>query len=205
MTRLPLRAAALAAALCAALPANARACEAAGVQGPQARWWHAGTWRPLAEGDALPQAGVILSTGPGSRVDLACPGGLAVTIGADTEVNLGPLLTRPERGPFLQLLHGAVGLAAQARDWLGLEVRTPLAIASVRSTEWLALHDPAGGSAVFVRAGAVRFRPLGPGAPLALGPGEGVDIAPGAPPGAVATWGAGRVEAVGARLGFGWR
>jgi hypothetical protein len=139
---------------------------------------------------------------------IACDDGIVVTVGTSTEVNLATLLApegEQDETVVIQLLSGAAAVAASARRWLGFDLRAPLAIASVRSTEWLALHDPQEGTAFFVRSGSVRVRPLVPGRPVVLEAGEGVDIPPGGPIGEVKEWGGTRIEAVGARLGFDWR
>lgn len=188
-------------------PASALECALDAAEGPEARWWHAGVWRELTTAP-LPEAeGVIVSTPAGARVELLCEDGTRVTLGPETEVNLASLLPSPPHGvgaAAVQLLDGIVGLAVEARRGLGFELRAPLAIASVRSTRWLAEADRAH-TAFFVREGRVRVRPTDEGPGRSLDPGEGLDLRPGEPVGPVVEWGAPRVAETRARLGLSWR
>jgi FecR protein. len=167
--------------------------------------WSAGAWRaavagPLRPGDAK------LRTGPEARAELSCAEGVTATVGPDTELNL-ETLSAPPAGAFdvvLQAVAGIVGLVAPGPRRGRAELRAPLAIAAARGTAWLVQVGPEDASAVFVREGRVRVTPLAGGAPATLGPGEGVDVtADGA--GQVVAWGAPRVAAARAALGFGWR
>ena len=208
--RRPAATAALAAALvlCAAAPAQARLCRIAAVEGAGAELWVEGRWRNVASADlplALPPVAAILRTGPEARVRLACDDGVEATLGTSSELNLATLTEpAPDGGVVMRLIRGVVAAAARGA-WPRFEIRSPLVIAAVRSTEWLVVHDPAEGSAVFVRAGEVAVRALEGSGAATLGPGEGVDMPPGGPLSPVKTWGAARVEALGARLGPGWR
>lgn len=191
-------------ALLPALPALARDCAAEGVSAP-AEIWIAGAWRPLARGP-LPAEALILRTGPRAHVLVTCTDGVRVTLGERSEFSLGTLTESahsPDRSIVMRLVGGIVGVAAKGA-WPKFEVQAPLAIAAVRSTEWLVMHDETAGSAVFVREGAVRVRPLAPGAPVTLSAGEGVDIARGAGMGPVRRWPEARVAAAAARLGPSW-
>lgn len=184
--------------------AGERACAVSGMEGADAVLWRFGEVRPLTVG-ALPPGEASIETGGTTRVEILCDDGVAVTIGADTRVSLESLVgAEPSKSVVLQIIEGVVGAVAPGRNWRGFELRSPLAIAAIRSTEWLMQHDPASGSAVFVREGRVRVSSPRGEAYATLGPGEGIDVGPeGA--GATKTWGAARVEAVGDRLGFGWR
>ncbi|HUF55807.1 MAG TPA: FecR domain-containing protein [Thermohalobaculum sp.] len=181
--------------------AEARECQVARLEGQTVRVWHEGTWSPL--GDRLPAGAAKIETGRETRVEIRCDDGVVVTVGIATEVNL-EVLTGPQAGAaeaVLQLIRGIVGVVAPAVS--GFDVRTPLAIASVRSTEWLVEHGADEGSAVFVRAGRVGVRT--PGGRVALGPGEGITVPPSGEAEPVKVWGAPRIERSGQALGFGWR
>lgn len=190
------------AALVALEPAAAlvRACVVAAVDGPEARQWAAGAWSPLAPGQPV-SAEAKLATGPGTRLKLACDGGIVVTVGVGTEVNLETLAGQGD-SVVVQLIEGIIGLLAPPAGWRRFEVRTPLAIASVRGTEWLVEHG-AEASAVFVRDGRVAVRARGGGG--TLGPGEGITIAAGGGPGEVKVWGPPRIARATAALGFDWQ
>ena len=182
--------------------AEARECSVARLEGQAVRVWHEGGWSPLGT-DRLPDGAAKIETGRETRVEIRCDDGVVVTVGVATEVNL-EVLAGPGAGAaeaVLQLIRGIVGVVAPAAA--GFQVRTPLAIASVRSTEWLVEHGAEEGSAVFVRAGRVGV--VTPSRRVVLGPGEGITVPPSGEAGPVKTWGAPRIERSGAALGFGWR
>ncbi|SFH67356.1 FecR family protein [Albimonas pacifica] len=200
--------AAVIAALCAAGGAEARTCSIAAIEGAGAELWVEGRWRAIAAPDLprpLPPVAAILRTGPDARLELTCNDGVAVTLGVSSELNLATLTEpSPDGGVLLRLLRGAVAAVARG-GWPEFEIRSPLVIAAVRSTEWAVIHEPTEGSAVFVREGVVAVRAAqGEGAAV-LAAGEGVDMPPAGPLGPVRSWGAPRVAALGARLGHGWR
>ncbi|HUF87460.1 MAG TPA: FecR domain-containing protein [Thermohalobaculum sp.] len=185
----------------AAPGALARDCAVEAVEGEDVRAWSAGAWSALRPGQSLaPEAKV--ATGAGSRVKIACDDGIVVTVGSASEVNL-EALTTPGDSVIVQLIDGIVGLFAPERV-RRFEVRTPLAIASVRSTGWLVEHDADEGSAVFVRAGAVAVAARS-GGRFRLAPGEGITITPDGVPGEVKTWGPPRIARSTEALGFDWR
>lgn len=181
--------------------ADPRSCTVAAIDGPEALGWHAGEWAWLRAGQAV-AAEAKIATGGATRVKVACGDGTVVTIGSATEVNLESLVG-PAAGVVIQLLDGIVGLLAPGGTQ-GFVVRTPLAIASVRSTEWLVEHSGTDGSAVFVRAGRVRVAPRAGGS-VTLGPGEGVTVPPEGPAGAVKAWGEARIARSTVALGFDWQ
>ena len=84
-------------------------------------------------------------------------------------------------------------------------MRTPLAIASARTTTWLVEYAEATGTGVFVRLGSVDVAAARGGATARLDAGEGVTIVPGAARVQVVRWGEGRIAGAGATLGFGWQ
>ena len=181
-------------------------CAIARLEGAPVELWAAGLWRaaetgPMAEGVAK------LRTGGGARVEIVCAQGLVVTVAPETEVNLASLTEGPPAGAFLQIVRGLIGLVLERPAARPVEIRGPLAIAAARSTEWLGEVPPAGGTAFFVSEGAVGVRPSGAAAfpPATLGPGEGITVAADGSAGPVVEWGAARVTAARAALGFGWR
>ena len=181
--------------------ADPRFCTVEAVDGPEALGWHAGEWAPLRAGQAVAFEAKI-STNDATRVKIACDDGIVVTVGTGTEVNLESLVG-PTAGIVLQLIEGIVGLLAPGGGE-SFDVRTPLAIASVRSTEWLVEHSATDGSAVFVRAGRVGVAPRR-GDRVTLDPGEGITIPPEGPAGEVKTWGEARISRSTAALGFDWQ
>lgn len=191
----------------AAAGAAARDCAVTGMEG-RAELWRAGVWRAVETGP-LPAAELKLRTARASRVRIACDDGLVVTVAAGAEVNLDSVTGRGDgaRDVVIQLIRGLIGLWAPERRWRRLEVRTPLAIASARQTRWLVEAPEPGGAAVFVAEGAVAVRPAARGGfPTAiLRAGEGVTVAPDGSRGPVVAWGAPRIDAARAALGFGWR
>lgn len=199
-------------AICAAIflsaaPPDARAqdprfCQVEAIEGEGAYGWAAGEWEPLRTGQAVAFEGKVSTDGQ-TRVKIGCGDGIVVAIGTATEVNLETLVSQSD-DVILQLLNGIVGLIAPGERAGGFMVRTPVAIASVRSTEWLVEHEPADGSAVFVRAGRVGVAARA-GGRATLGAGEGVSVAPDGTAGEVKTWGEARIERSTARLGFGWQ
>lgn len=191
---------------CFIIPASAAArdCALTGLDGTPVEIWAQGVWRPAAPGP-LTSEDAVLRTGPTARAEIACDDGLTLTVGIATEVNLETLLAPDRSGIMLKLYRGILGLVAPGPREGGTAVLGPLAIAAARSTEWLAQVEATGATAAFVRAGLIEVTPVGvAGEPALLGPGEGRDVrAEGAGP--VVTWGAPRVAASGAALGFGWR
>lgn len=184
----------------AATAAEARECEVARLEGQTVRIWHEGSWSPLAPGP-LPAGATKVETGRETRVEIRCDDGVVVTVGVATEVNLEVLSgAEADRGrAVLQLIRGIVGVVSGR----GFQVRTPLAIASARSTAWLVEHDAAEGSAVFVREGRVGVR--APSQAVVLGAGEGLTVPPSGAAAEVKTWGAPRIARSVEALGLGWR
>ncbi|HET7410118.1 MAG TPA: hypothetical protein VFJ13_07940, partial [Paracoccaceae bacterium] len=82
------------------------------------------------------------------------------------------------------------------------EVHTPVAVAAVRSTEWLVEHVPGAASSVFVRSGRVAVSNAE--AAFVLGPGEGISLDRDSVLRPVARWGRARIEQTTGALGFGW-
>jgi hypothetical protein len=187
-----------------AAPAAERSCAVAGLTGTAIEIDAGSGWRAL-EGAALPAGAMRLRTGADTRAEIRCSDGIAVTLGIATEVELAALTgaAGPEAGVLIRLARGIIGLVAPERTTMRFEVETPLAIASVRSTEWLVDANPGVEDAVFVRKGLVLV--TAGGETYEVRAGEGVTILPSKrakqPP---APWGAARIAAAGARLGHAW-
>ena len=112
-----------------------------------------------------------LRTPSASRVTLACSDNLMVVVGPDSEITVEGLLAGNVRPFGLRLLDGIAGFLFKGNS--GVQVRTPSAVAAVRSTEWaMRVHN--GVSEVFTRAGTVSV--AADGGSARLGPGDGVDV-----------------------------
>lgn len=90
--------------------------------------------------------------------------------------------------------------APKQRGKTRFEVTTPQAIAAVRGTKWAVDTKDARTSVLVLRGQVAVRRAAGPGQVL-LGPGQGVDVDPGADPLIVKRWPQPRVDALLARLG----
>ena len=155
-------------------------------------------------------ATATVETGPNSRVVLLCDDGTTITVGPDTEIVLADLVgeSGPEKNVLLRLLRGIVGIVAPNQTWKRFEVETSLAVASVRSTEWLVESYTGSGTAVFVALGSVGV--LANQQAYVLEPGEGITLKevasnglePEAPQ--VKSWGEARIAKSRLALGFDW-
>jgi ferric-dicitrate binding protein FerR (iron transport regulator) len=126
------------------------------------------------------------------REMLRCGSGLTIEAEKDTKYRVLDQ-TRVEvtsRAVLLDVTPGRRG---------GFQVLTPHAIASVRGTLYT-VDVKEGQTEVFVSHGRVSVSDRGGSAPARLGPGEGVDIAPGKPMN-VHIWAAERVTKLMARFG----
>lgn len=112
-----------------------------------------------------------LRTPSASRVTMACPDNLKVVVGPDSEITVEGLLAGDVRPFGLRLLDGIAGFLFKGSS--DVQVRTPSAVAAVRSTEWaMRVHN--GVSEVFTRIGTVSV--TADGGSARLGPGDGVDV-----------------------------
>jgi len=126
--------------------------------------------RPVEPGLAL-GPNDTLRTPSASRVTLACSDNLMVVVGPDSEITVEGLLAGNVRPFGLRLLDGIAGFLFKGSS--GVQVRTPSAVAAVRSTEWaMRVHN--GVSEVFTRAGTVSV--AADGGSARLGAGDGVDV-----------------------------
>lgn len=147
-------------------------------------------------------AGDRITTNATGSATITCDTGLTITIGGDTVIILDRVMTPNRRGAGIRLLEGIAGfLLPQPRSG-GFEVRTPSAVAAVRSTEW-AIEVDQRATAAFVREGAVTV--TGSDGSVLLSPGEGVDVDAAGSVGAVVEWGDGRIAMFNQRLGSDWQ
>ncbi|MFC3230598.1 FecR domain-containing protein [Marinibaculum pumilum] len=213
MCKTSLRAIATATAIAAALlacpagPSQAgegRSCTVDRVEGATVRYSKGPDWVALTVNE-LPAGAVKVSTGQDTRIEIACSDGIVVTVGYATTVDLAALTAAPrsDGNVLLDLVDGIIGIVAPERSWTSFRVRTPLAIASIRSTTWFAEHAAGADSAFFVREGEVAV--TADGKAFRLSPGEGLTITPEGGPGEVKAWGPKRIDEAVARLGFAWR
>jgi len=148
---------------------------------------------PARAGAAL-ATGDRIETGMNGMALLQLRGGLTLTVARNTELVVGDVAPSPARAAFagwLELVEGllrAVLSAPSAED--DVEIRTPIAVTSVRSTEWTVEHAPEH-TAVFCRDGSVAVQAAG--TTVTLEPGEGSDVRGNAPPTAATQWGEPRV------------
>lgn len=196
----------IAAAACSAIAAQAAA------DTDRACWFTrvAGEVR-IERGDAVraAYAGLILDAqdkvvaATDGRAALACSDGIEIAVGGGTEIDFSDFPTGEVGGNvLLDLIGGLVRIVAPPQGgWTGFSVRTPQAIASVRSTDWVTISAP-DKSSVFVVAGVVAVSDLGRSVEANLGPGDGVDVAEGRFVDGPKRWGEGRIAQTMARLAF---
>ncbi|MFW5679417.1 MAG: hypothetical protein ACOC3D_04080 [Pseudomonadota bacterium] len=164
----------------------------------------AGGRASVAGGERL-AAGDRLVTGVGSRVLLQIDGGLGVVVAASSEMMVERAVATVD-GPWSIVLDLARGLLRAVltapAEGGAVDVRTALAVTSVRSTEWT-VETGAAGTAVFARDGEVTV--TGNGASVVLRSGEGTDVRPGEPPTPPVAWGPPRVRTTLERSSFAGR
>ena len=180
--------------------AEDRTCTVAEVAG-QASLTHDGARSDVQAGATL-GASDLVQTGAAGRVEIACSDGTRVTLGPDTQLNLGSLIgEQGEDSSIGMSLHrGIARFLAPVRTWGTFNVFGPVAVASVRSTEWI-METPKQGTNVFVRDGVVQVQSKR-GRTVLLPAANGVDVAPDGTMAEPKKWGAKRVADVLARLGL---
>lgn len=180
--------------------AEDRTCQISAVSG-QASLSHEGK-RAKTEIGTQVAAKDTLRTGGDGRVEILCSDGVVVTVGAETELGLGSLVGTqgPSETIAMSLHRGIARFLAPVRTWGTFNVFGPVAVASVRSTEWV-METPKKGTNVLVLDGSVTVRAKS-GDGIILGPGHGVDVAADGTMGEPKTWGAERVEKTLKRLGL---
>lgn len=182
-------------------------CRIARLEGTAVSLWREGRWRPARTGPLDP-ADAVLRTGPDSRAELTCPGGVVVTVGLDTEVNIEWLAASavPSHNILVTVLRGIAGLVAPPPRPGPAALGGRLAMSAARSTEWLFVATATGAEAVFVQAGTVAVSATaGRAAAIVLGPGEGIDVTRPGTLGPVRVWGPARIAAARTALGLGWQ
>ena len=159
-----------------------------------------GAGRHVAEVGLGMGANATLRTRAGARVTLLCPDDLRVVVGPGTEIALARLVSGGPQPVALRLMRGIAGFLFDGGGD-GVQVRTPSAVAAVRSTQW-AMRVEDGASAVFARGGAVFVQ--GDDATVRLGPGDGVDVSASGAVGPVVRWGQARIDLFARLLGPAW-
>jgi hypothetical protein len=196
---LPILAGALVLAAQPAL-AQERTCEVAEVAGEASLTHDRSQIAAQVGADLAPSD--LLRTGASGRIDVACSDGTHVTLGPDTEINLGSLVGEQDATASIGMsLHrGIARFLAPVRTWGTFNVFGPVAVASVRSTEWI-METPKRGTNVFVLDGVVEVQGKR-GDTVRLAPTYGVDVAADGTMAPPKKWGAKRVADVLARLGL---
>lgn len=143
-----------------------------------------------------------LRTEPGGRMILQCDGDLRVVVGPDSEFVVLRIVEEAPQTFRLQMMQGIVGFIFGGGDTdAGVQVRTPSAVAAVRSTQWaMQVNDDS--SAVFAREGTVFV--FGETGTARLGPGDGVDVTADGTLGTVVQWGQPRIDLFSELLGSAW-
>ena len=159
-----------------------------------------GAGRHAAEVGLGMGANATLRTRAGARVTLLCPDDLRVVVGPGTEIAVARLVSGGPQPVALRLMRGIAGFLFDGGGD-GVQVRTPSAVAAVRSTQW-AMRVGDGASAVFARDGAVFVQ--GDDATVRLGPGDGVDVSASGAVGPVVRWGQARIDLFARLLGPAW-
>lgn len=145
------------------------------------------------------RAGLVLMTGDrvvtgGGMALLQFRGGLTLTVARGTELVVGDIAPGPAQATmaaWLELIEGLVRAVLSAPgDGADVRVDTPLAVTSVRSTEWTVEHTD-DHTAVFCRDGEVRVEAAGEAVVLAAG--DGTDVRGDAAPTTPVVWGEPRV------------
>lgn len=159
----------------------------------------------VSVGDAILETNVILTSDEG-RVRIECANAAIFVIGPATEFRVEGLSQVSGADHYLiRLAKGIAGFIAPLVGEGRFEVRTPSAVASVRSTEWTVDVD-ASQSAIFVREGVVAVKASSIDAnEVLLSAGEGVDVLNNGQKSPIRIWGQARVDAMNARLGFDWQ
>jgi len=180
--------------------AQERSCNITEVAG-EATVIHGGNQAAATVG-AMLSAKDQLRTGSSGRVEVLCSDQTQVTVGPDTDIGLGSLVgEQGEDASIGMSLHrGIARFLAPVRTWGTFNVFGPVAVASVRSTEWI-MVTPEQGTSVFVMAGVVEVQSKR-GDTVQLAATYGVDVAPDGTMAAPKVWGAKRVADVKARLGL---
>lgn len=156
----------------------------------------------LTRGAAILRSDRIV-TGAGSRIRIRFLDGTVVAIGAGTDLVVADYAVEAgqRRSGLLAIIRGLFrATVAPGLPGARFDVETATAIASVRSTDWMA-ETSVENTSVFVIDGAVAVSSKAP-APIEtvlLQPGEGTDVPAAAVPTAPVRWGQARIDALLAR------
>ncbi len=180
--------------------AQERSCQIAEVSG-QVSLTHAGISTAAQVGANIGPRDLLL-TGSFGRVEVMCSDGARVTLGPDTQIGLGSLVGEQadDASIGMSLHRGIARFLAPVRTWGSFDVFGPVAVASVRSTEWI-METPGGGTNVFVRDGEVEVRSIR-GQAVNLPPTYGINVDAAGTMAQPRQWGALRVADVLSRLGL---
>ncbi len=152
----------------------------------------------------LVQNGDTIVTRRGARATIRCTDGLSMVVGPQARVGLDRLLRAADAPPAMagvDVFRGLVGFLRPGGRRDGFAVRTPSAVAAVRSTEWtVEVADRA--TSAFVREGAVAIRAADRA--VVLSSGDGIDVAADGAGGPVVQWGQSRIDGLSERLGSAW-
>jgi hypothetical protein len=174
---------------------QAAACQVTHLVG-SAILLRAGASLPLAPGTPLHEDDQVV-TDRNARLGIACLDGSTLVIGESSNVSLSTFaaLARESGGSVvLDLLEGILRLALSPESRRErFEVKTPTAIAAVRSTEWIT-EAATDNTAVFVIDGRVAVRSRAGEGQVLLQPGFGTDVPRGAAPTEPKRWGQPRVD-----------
>ncbi|HEX9464736.1 MAG TPA: FecR domain-containing protein [Alphaproteobacteria bacterium] len=128
---------------------------------------------PLVVGD-------IVKTGASARAQLKFVDGSVVTLGENSEIKIGRYRVEgDDRHGFLDLVRGvARAVVTKMAPASTFEIRTPTAVAAVRSTTWMLEYNAKGETEVFVGEGSVAVTSRGAGlGRVLLEPGHGTTVA----------------------------
>jgi hypothetical protein len=180
--------------------AQERSCQIAEVSG-EASLTQAGITNTAQIGTSIGPRD-LLQTGSFGRVEIVCSDGARVTLGPDTQIGLGSLVGEQadDASIGMSLHRGIARFLAPVRTWGSFDVFGPVAVASVRSTEWI-METPDGTTNVFVRDGEVEVRSIR-GQAVVLPPTYGINVAADGTMAQPRQWGAQRVADVLSRLGL---
>lgn len=139
-------------------------------------------------------------TGPDGRIKIEFADRSLLAVGSNSDVLVARYAVADDghrQNALLVLLSGIIRtLVPDPRG--SFDISSRAAVASARSTEWL--MEAAGvGSAVFAVAGTVTVQSVDTNAVVALTPGMGTDVPPGAAPSPPKLWGQARVDSFIAR------
>lgn len=149
--------------------------------------------QPLFVGAAVHRGDRVV-TDAAARVQIAFIDRSVLAVGPESEIVIdryAPDASEPGVARVLSLVLGIVRAVANPNPGGEFDIRTRVALASVRATDWIVEAQP-DRTAVFVLDGRVAVQGQA-GGEVVLTPGEGTDVVTGAPPGAPKRWGDQRV------------